>query len=76
MDYKQEAERIMDLFFHEVLHYDVEFGHQLAKACAAICVQEIISFLESDDHKNSSYYWRNSPELENWNKVLEHIKQL
>lgn len=72
MDYKAEAERLIELFLNHVKSErpPKPNGYYHAKACAAICVKEIIKeyrFLENLQNANvkSDY----------WNKVLEHINQ-
>lgn len=81
MDYKQEAERLIELFlphaFDRVMNgvkgHSTKMELKHAKACAAICVQEIIKALGGDNYPaGSSVVPR---EIINYNKVLEHIKQ-
>lgn len=65
---QQEAERLIDLFAKETRFYFVDAignacdspDYEAAKACAAICVKEILKVVPT------SMYW---------NKVLNHINQ-
>lgn len=71
MDYKAEAERLIELFLNHVKSErpPKPNGYYHAKACAAICVKEII-----DSHVQVGWsvtYKTNAYEY--WNKVLEHI---
>lgn len=71
--YEMEAvERIVDLFFHEVLHYDVEYGHKLAKACAVIHCKGIIEVLTkiNDDYDDNFLDNR----IDHWNKLLNYLQ--
>lgn len=43
MDADLEAKELIDIFFKEVLHYEVEYGYVLAKQCALICCDKIMN---------------------------------
>ncbi len=44
-----------------------------AKACALICVEEILEFMRVDDEKHECCSWANSPEIAYWYKVKEYL---
>jgi len=81
MDYKAEAERIIELF----LWFPKDETEQTrAKACAAMCVKEIIEAVEAFGYCHAMYDDYETGQItttdeknptDHWNKVLEHINQ-
>lgn len=71
MDYKQEAERLIDVFRFEPMGLNDE----KAKACAAICCQEKLKLLQKlkEDFDFASDLDSYATDQQ---KVLEYIKQL
>jgi stalled ribosome rescue protein Dom34 len=69
---KEAAEQIVDKYFKEVLHYEVEYGHKLAQACAILHCQGIIEVLRKKDTALTYL----EKEIQYWEQVLNEINKL
>ena len=48
----------------------------IAKQCALIAVEEIMSFMKNDDEESDTVYWANHPTLTYWIQVKQEIQKL
>lgn len=72
---QEKAIELIDKYFKEVLHYEVEYGYVLAKQCALIAVEEILSNdctmpgVSADDDFSMII------ETEHWQQVKQEIEK-
>ena len=50
--------------------------HYVAKQCALIAVDEIMSFMKNDDEESDTVYWANHPTSTYWIEVKQEIQKL